>query len=281
MQKKEKDKIETEQKEYKPFNYPEIEDSGKEYGELIRENSLATDSDEIDMGQQKEEEEQKEILDLREVIKNAARDNAVELTETIQKMLSTAKDVMEKNNQALTDKSIDGLKELMLKGFEDIGTPINQVNDFIINEEKQKEMEELREQMVENIAKIDMVLKDQRERVDTLEDKTKGLIKNIVEKIIGIEISEQSEKIIMTNIALLFGEYRDAQEVKIFLNKRDFQVIKERVQVYLDLKEMVITNLIFQQDENIKAGSFLIITDKGNFDNNIEDRMNLIINSIL
>lgn len=268
------------QEAYETFKYPEIEETGSEFSEMQRKSSLATDIDD-EAEKMKVEEEQKEILDLREVIKNAAKENAEELTQNIQKMLTIAKDVMEKNNTELTNKSVEALKEEMLGCFRDITEPINQVNTTLVNENKQEEMQALREEMIENIAGLELFMKETSKRIDSMENKTKDLIKNIVEKIIGIEISQQSEKIIMTNISLLFEQYRDAQEVQIFLNKRDYQIIKERVELYIEQREMEVEKIAFKQSDSVKEGSFLILTDKGNFDNNIEERMKLIIESIL
>lgn len=203
------------------------------------------------------------------------------LSTDIQKAVEDSKNSLLEVQKADIQGSIEKLGEEVLPGLKGMLESIEKIDGFLIAKDEKNEIERLQDQMVENIHKMESVLKIQSERVDRLEERTKDLVKNIVQKIVGIEVSTQSDKIILANMTLLFEEYREAQKIEIFFSKQDFPTMKEKLTSFFQLKEMDLENITFKESPNVMRGSFLILTDKGNFDSSIEDKMKLIIESIL
>jgi flagellar assembly protein FliH len=96
---------------------------------------------------------------------------------------------------------------------------------------------------------------------------------SIAKKIISIEIGENSAKIAKETIHNILEKIKTASKVKIHLNPRDFELLKND----LNLEG---THISLVQDANVTAGGVVIASDLGNFDGNIEAKVNSMLESL-
>ncbi len=88
---------------------------------------------------------------------------------------------------------------------------------------------------------------------------------SIAQKIISIEVGENSAKIAKQTISHLLDKIKTASKVQIHLNPKDYQLLKDQLALepYIELRE----------DPNVAAGGVVIASDLGNFDGNIEAKV--------
>ncbi|AXX93147.1 flagellar assembly protein FliH [Malaciobacter molluscorum LMG 25693] len=88
---------------------------------------------------------------------------------------------------------------------------------------------------------------------------------SIAQKIISIEVGENSSKIAKETISHLLSKIKTASRVKIHLNPRDYEILRHE----LNLESFI----ELQQDINVAPGGVVIASDLGNFDGNIEAKV--------
>ena len=101
------------------------------------------------------------------------------------------------------------------------------------------------------------------------------LLKNsisIAQKIISIEVGENSSKIAKQTINHLLDKIKTASKVQIHLNPKDYEVLKGQLNLesFIELKS----------DANVTAGGVVIASDLGNFDGNIESKVSTMLDSL-
>ncbi len=94
----------------------------------------------------------------------------------------------------------------------------------------------------------------------------------IAKKIITIEIGENSSLIAKETIQHLLNKVKTASKIQIHLNPKDYLVLKDQLKFdsYIELHE----------DINVTAGGVVIASDLGNFDGNIEAKVNSMLESL-
>jgi flagellar assembly protein FliH len=95
---------------------------------------------------------------------------------------------------------------------------------------------------------------------------------SIAQKIIGIEIGENSAKIARETIENMMMKLKTASKVTIHLNPRDYVILNNQ----LNFPQTV--TLI--EDPNVAAGGVVIASDLGNFDGNIEAKVQTMLDSL-
>jgi hypothetical protein len=95
---------------------------------------------------------------------------------------------------------------------------------------------------------------------------------SIAQKVIGIEVGENSSDIAKQTIANLMLKLQTASRVAIHLNPKDYVVLKDQ----LTFGETV----TLQEDPNVTAGGVVIASDLGNFDGNIEAKVQTMLDSL-
>ncbi len=95
---------------------------------------------------------------------------------------------------------------------------------------------------------------------------------SIAQKIISIEIGENSSKIAKETISHLLDKIKSASKIKIHINPKDYEVLK------YELKLESFIELI--SDINVTIGGVVIASDLGNFDGNIESKVNTILETL-
>ena len=95
---------------------------------------------------------------------------------------------------------------------------------------------------------------------------------SIAQKIISIEVGENSAKIAKETISHLMEKIKTASKVQIHLNPKDYEILKTQLNLesFIELKS----------DANVTAGGVVIASDLGNFDGNIESKVSTMLDSL-
>jgi len=95
---------------------------------------------------------------------------------------------------------------------------------------------------------------------------------SIAQKIIGIEVRENSTQIAKETINSMMEKIKSASKVSIHLNPKDFIALKD--QISFD------AHISLQEDPNVTAGGVVIASDLGNFDGSIESKIQSMLASL-
>ncbi|MGJ0357090.1 FliH/SctL family protein [Aliarcobacter cryaerophilus] len=95
---------------------------------------------------------------------------------------------------------------------------------------------------------------------------------SIAQKIINIEVGENSSKIAKQTINQLLLKLKNATKVKIHLNPKDYYILKQELELepFIELLE----------DSNVVAGGVVIASNIGNFDGSIEAKVSSMLESL-
>ena len=96
---------------------------------------------------------------------------------------------------------------------------------------------------------------------------------SIAKKIINIEIGENSSKIAKETVNNILEKIKTASKVMIHLNPKDYQVLKSELNIEG-------THISLVEDVNVTPGGVVIASDLGNFDGNIEAKVNSMLESL-
>jgi flagellar assembly protein FliH len=96
---------------------------------------------------------------------------------------------------------------------------------------------------------------------------------SIAKKIISTEIGENSANIAKATIHNVLDKIKTASKVKIHLNPRDFEILKNDLNLEGGHISLV-------QDANVTAGGVVIASDLGNFDGNIEAKVSSMLETL-
>lgn len=105
-----------------------------------------------------------------------------------------------------------------------------------------------------------------------LESKILKTSMSIAKKIIGVELGEQSSEIAKVTIENILNKIKTATQVTIHLNPKDYTMLKDDLAVEDFVK--------LEEDPNVTAGGVVIASDLGNFDGNIEAKIETILESL-
>ena len=134
-----------------------------------------------------------------------------------------------------------------------------------------KELEEKINLLENSIQKIDNINELFEEKILSIEKELISVALDIAKEVIQKEISENSKEIAYNLAKSLMDEIKDATKIQIKVNPKDAKYLKEQ-----DLKNVEII-----EDEAVKEGGVVIISDIGNIDAEIFQRFKAIKESIL
>ncbi|MEA3353667.1 MAG: FliH/SctL family protein [Campylobacterota bacterium] len=95
---------------------------------------------------------------------------------------------------------------------------------------------------------------------------------SIAQKIIGIEVSQNSSQIAMETIKSMLDKIKQSSKVSIHLNPKDHMVVQNQVTF-----EAHVTLI---EDANVAPGGVVIASDLGNFDGNVEAKVNTMLEAL-
>ncbi|AXH15768.1 FliH/SctL family protein [Malaciobacter mytili] len=158
--------------------------------------------------------------------------------------------------------SVDPLVEEMKKISEQIAFLSNKVDTIEVNGVSSKDIDR---QVVTAIKDLKNYATFFEQATFQMETKLLKTSIAIAQKIISIEVGENSSKIAKETITHLMSKIKTASKVKIHLNPRDYEILRH---------ELTLESFIeLVQDANVAIGGVVIASDLGNFDGNIEAKV--------
>jgi flagellar assembly protein FliH len=177
------------------------------------------------------------------------------------------------NNVKLNDREINGNVDPVLVEVRKLQEQINEVTKKVINIENDGITgREIDTQVVQAIKDLKQYAAFFEQATFQLESKILKTSVSLAQKIIQIEIGENSAKIAKNTIKTLLNKVKTASKITIHLNPKDYAVLANELKYesYIDI----------QEDANVTAGGVVIASDLGNFDGNIEAKVNSLIESL-
>lgn len=178
-----------------------------------------------------------------------------------------------KNVAVLNDKSINGNVDPVLQEMKSLQQMLLQIGQRVESIENDGiKGRDLDRQLVEALKDLKHYSTFFEQATFQMETKLVKTSFNIAKKIIGIELGENSVEIAKETIRGMMDKINTSSKVTIHLNPKDYIAIKEQ----LTFDSFV--NL--QEDPNVTAGGVVIASDLGNFDGNIEAKLETMLGSL-
>jgi len=178
-----------------------------------------------------------------------------------------------KNVAVLNDKSINGNVDPVLQEMKSLQQMLLQIGQRVESIENDGiKGRDLDRQLVEALKDLKHYSTFFEQATFQMETKLVKTSFNIAKKIIGIELGENSIEIAKETIRGMMDKINTSSKVTIHLNPKDYIAIKEQ----LTFDSFV--NL--QEDPNVTAGGVVIASDLGNFDGNIEAKLETMLGSL-
>jgi len=139
------------------------------------------------------------------------------------------------------------------------------------NNELSKEMEEKIKLLQSSIEKVDKINEVFEEKILSIEKELISVALDIAKEVIQKEVSENSKEIAYNLAKSLMEDIKDATKIQIKVNPKDAQY----------LKEQNLQNVEIIEDEAVKEGGVVIVSDIGNIDAEILQRFKAIKEAVL
>ena len=170
----------------------------------------------------------------------------------------------------LNTNNINGDMEAVLTEIKNLNVQLNQMNSKISNlENNGATAKDIDGQVVQAIKDLKHYANFFEQATFQMETKLLKTSISIAQKIISIEIGENSSAIAKQTITHLLDKIKNASKVRIHLNPKDYEVLKNQ----LNLENFI--QLV--EDANVTAGGVVIASDLGNFDGNIEAKVSTML----
>ncbi len=178
-----------------------------------------------------------------------------------------------KSVSTLNDKSINGNVDPVLLEVQKLSQYIAQIEAKVTNiENNGVSSKEFDKQIIQALKDLKNYATFFEQATFQLETKILKTSMSIAKKIIGVEIGEQSANIAKVTIENILNKIKTASKITIHLNPKDYLVLKNE----LNLESFIQV----QEDPNVTAGGVVIASDLGNFDGNIEAKVQTILESL-
>ena len=173
----------------------------------------------------------------------------------------------------LDDGSSEGQIDPVLTAITELASKIANIETKVCDIENDGvKGRDLDKQLVEALKDLKNYASFFEQATFQLESKILKTSMNIAQKIISVEIGEQSKNIAKMTIENILNKIKTASQITIHLNPKDYVVLKD---------ELNLENFIkIQEDQNVTAGGVVIASDLGNFDGNIEAKVQTILESL-
>jgi len=173
----------------------------------------------------------------------------------------------------LDDKSINGNVDPVMLAITALTNQLNSIENKVSNIENDGiKGKDLDAQLITALKDLKNYAKFFEQATFQLESKVLRTSMNIAQKIINVEIGEQSEAIAMATINNILSKIKTASQITIHLNPKDYLLLKDELKVESFVK--------IQEDSNVTVGGVVIASDLGNFDGNIESKVQTILESL-
>lgn len=171
-----------------------------------------------------------------------------------------------------SDNNIIGIEPLLAE-MQNLNSKIDQISSKVaIIESDGVRSKDIDAQVVQAIKDLKHYAAFFEQATFQMETKLLKTSISIAQKIISIEVGENSSKIAKQTISHLLEKVKTASKVQIHLNPKDYQVLKDQ----LNLDPLI----ELRQDPNVTAGGVVIASDLGNFDGNIEAKVTSMLETL-
>lgn len=178
-----------------------------------------------------------------------------------------------KNVAVLNDKSINGNVDPVLQEIKNLQQTLSHIGQRVESIENDGvKGRDLDRQLIEALKDLKNYSTFFEQATFQMETKLIKTSFSIAKKIIGIELGENSAKIAHETIKGMMSKIKTSSKVTIHLNPKDYLALKDQ----LNFDSFV--NL--QEDSNVTAGGVVIASDLGNFDGNIESKLETMLGSL-
>lgn len=176
-------------------------------------------------------------------------------------------------NVILDSTGMNGKTDVILDEIKNLTMKLNDISQKVTNIEtngiKPKDVDA---QVIQAIKDLKHYAAFFEQATFQMESKLLKTSISIAQKIINIEVGENSSKIAKQTITHLLDKIKTASKVRIHLNPKDYEVLKSQ----LSLEPFI---ELFQ-DANVIAGGVVIASDLGNFDGSIEAKVATMLETL-
>lgn len=181
--------------------------------------------------------------------------------------------VVTNSNSVLDDREINGRVDPVLIEVRNLTAKLNEISLKVSNIEndgiKGKDVDAQVIQAIKDLKNYAAFFEQATFQMETKLLKTSI---SIAQKIISIEVGENSSKIAKQTITHLLDKIKTASKIQIHLNPKDYEILK----VQLNLEPFI----ELKSDANVTAGGVVIASDLGNFDGNIDSKVSSMLDSL-
>ena len=181
--------------------------------------------------------------------------------------------VVTNSNSVLDDREINGRVDPVLIEVRNLTAKLNEISLKVSNIEndgiKGKDVDA---QVIQAIKDLKHYAAFFEQATFQMETKLLKTSISIAQKIISIEVGENSSKIAKQTITHLLDKIKTASKIQIHLNPKDYEILK----VQLNLEPFI----ELKSDANVTAGGVVIASDLGNFDGNIDSKVSSMLDSL-
>jgi flagellar assembly protein FliH len=177
------------------------------------------------------------------------------------------------NSMVLNDREINGNVDPALNEIRALSAQVQQITQKLtLIENNGMTGKEIDAQVVQAIKDLKHYANFFEQATFQMESKLLKTSIAIAQKIIAIEVGENSSSIAKQTILHLLDKIKSASRVKIHLNPKDYEILKDDLNLenFIELVE----------DANVTAGGVVIASDLGNFDGNIEAKVSTMLESL-
>ena len=198
------------------------------------------------------------------IINNEENIEKFELGNFINNSVET--NLVSNSNAVLNDRDINGKVDPVLVEIRNLQQQISQISQKVINIENDGiKGRDIDAQVVQAIKDLKQYAAFFEQATFQMETKLLKTSFALAQKIISIEVGENSAKIAKQTIGFLLEKIKTASKVQIHLNPKDYVILKNdlNLEPFIEL----------QKDPNVIAGGVVIASDLGNFDGSIESKL--------
>ncbi|RZV16737.1 FliH/SctL family protein [Aliarcobacter butzleri] len=181
--------------------------------------------------------------------------------------------VKEEEKRVVVNEII-GKIDPILQEVQNLTVKLNEISQKVTNIEQEgvTKGKDLDAQVVKAIKDLKQYAAFFEQATFQMETKLLKTSISIAQKIINIEVGENSSKIAKQTINQLLDKVKSASKVKIHLNPKDYHILRAELSLepFIELCE----------DPNVIAGGVVIASDLGNFDGSVEAKVTSMLESL-
>ncbi len=211
------------------------------------------------------------VVSTSQIIQSSDDNQAYELGQFIN---NQEKNTLEQNNGVtLNDKDINGNIDPVLAHIKALSDQLIKIEEKVTDIENDGvKGRDLDKQLVQALKDLKNYASFFEQATFQMETKILKTSISIAQKVIGIEVGENSPKIAKETISNILEKLKTASKITIHLNPKDYIVLKNELNLESFIK--------LEEDSNVTAGGVVVASDLGNFDGSIEAKVQTLLESL-